>query len=72
MSMMYQPLLISSIIQQAAINFPQQKVFSRNFENGVVELSYHLIYERSQRLSNALMSLRFRISRAPSLLPRSW
>ncbi len=57
MSMMYQPLLISSIIQQASVNFPQQKVISRSFESGIVEHSYRDIDERCQRLANALQQL---------------
>lgn len=57
MSMMYEPLLISSIIRQAAINYPHQKVVSRCFEDGLVEHTYSDIYGRCQRLANALQNL---------------
>ncbi len=57
MGMMYEPLLISSIIRQAAANFPHQKVTSRCHENGIVEHTYADIHSRSRRLASALAAL---------------
>lgn len=55
--MMYEPLLISSIMRQAAINFPQRKVISRSFESGIVEHSYAEIHDRCKQLANGLLGL---------------
>ena len=57
MSMMYEPLLISSIIKQAAVNYPTQKVVSRCYGEGLVVHSYKEIYQRSAQLANALLTL---------------
>ncbi len=57
MGMMYEPLLISSIIGQAATNYPDQKVVSRSHEAGLVEHSYREIHARSRRLGRALLGL---------------
>ncbi len=57
MAMMYEPLLTTSIIRQAAINYPRQKVVSRCRETGIVEHSYSDIYTRCQRLAHVLTGL---------------
>lgn len=57
MSMMYEPLLISSIIRQAAINFPTRRVISRTYESGIVEHTYTEIHQRCQQLAGVLIEL---------------
>ena len=53
-TMMYQPLLISSIFSQSVINYPAAKVISRAIEGGLVEHRYDELYQRTVALARCL------------------
>ena len=55
--MMQQPLLISSIIQQAASLTPNVEIVSRRIEGDIHRYSYRDCYRRSAQLAHALHAL---------------
>ena len=57
MSMMYQPLLVSSIIEQAAVNYPDQRIVSRNHRDVITEISYQQLLQRCKQLANVLTEM---------------
>ena len=56
-NMMQQPLLISSIIQQAASLTPNVEIVSRRIEGDIHRYSYRDCYRRSAQLAHALHAL---------------
>ncbi len=56
-NMMQQPLLISSIIRQAAQLFPQTEIVSRRIEGDIHRYTFADCYRRTCRLAHALQAL---------------
>ena len=56
-NMMQQPLLISSIIRQAARLFPRAEIVSRRIEGDIHRYSFTDCYRRACRLAHALQTL---------------
>lgn len=56
-NMMQQPLLISSILSQAAQLFPQTQIVSRRVEGDIHRYTFADCYRRSCRLAHALIEL---------------
>lgn len=54
MSMMQQPLLISSLIEHAILSHPQAEIVSRQVEGGIFRYTYGQAAARSKQLANAL------------------
>jgi 3-(methylthio)propionyl---CoA ligase len=58
--MMYQPLLISSLLRHAERHHGEQQVVSRGLEGEVHRLTYREVAVRSRRMANALGALNVR------------
>ena len=56
-SMMQQPLLISSILEHAAHQYPDQQIVSRKVEGGIHRITYSALAERTAQLAHALRTL---------------
>ncbi len=54
MSMMQQPLLISSLIEHAILSHPQAEIVSRQVEGGIFRYTYGQAAARAKQLANAL------------------
>ena len=54
MSMMQQPLLISSFIEHAIVSHPQAEIVSRQVEGGIFRYTYGQAAVRAKQLANAL------------------
>lgn len=54
MSMMQQPLLISSLIEHAIVSHPQAEIVSRQVEGGIFRYTYGQAAVRAKQLANAL------------------
>ncbi|MDO8331702.1 MAG: long-chain-fatty-acid--CoA ligase [Fluviicoccus sp.] len=54
MSMMQQPLLISSLIEHAIVSHPDAEIVSRKVEGGIHRYTYGEAARRSKQLANAL------------------
>lgn len=54
MSMMQQPLLISSLIEHAIVSHPQAEIVSRQVEGGIFRYTYGQAAARAKQLANAL------------------
>jgi len=55
--MMDRPLLISQILEFAAVNFPDQEIVSRTTEGPMHRYTYPEMAARTRKLANALESL---------------
>jgi acyl-CoA synthetase (AMP-forming)/AMP-acid ligase II len=54
MSMMQQPLLISSFLEHAIVSHPQAEIVSRQVEGGIFRYTYGQAAARAKQLANAL------------------
>ena len=54
MSMMQQPLLISSLIEHAIVTHPNAEIVSRQVEGGIFRYTYGQAAARAKQLANAL------------------
>ena len=54
MSMMQQPLLISSLIEHAIVSHPHAEIVSRQVEGGIFRYTYGQAAARAKQLANAL------------------
>ena len=55
MSMMQQPLLISSLLEHAIVSHPQAEIVSRKVEGGIFSYTYADAAKRAKQLANALI-----------------
>ena len=51
------PLLVSSVIEHANANHPEQLIVSRSVEGPIVRETYADLYKRSKRVAKALTKL---------------
>ncbi len=54
MSMMQQPLLISSLLEHAIVSHPQAEIVSRKVEGGIFKYTYGQAAKRAKQVANAL------------------
>ena len=54
MSMMQQPLLISSLLEHAIVSHPNAQIVSRQVEGGIFKYTYGQAAKRAKQLANAL------------------
>ena len=54
MSMMQQPLLISSLLEHAIVSHPNAQIVSRQVEGGIFKYTYGEAAKRAKQLANAL------------------
>ena len=54
MSMMQQPLLISSLLEHAIVSHPQAQIVSRQVEGGIFKYTYGEAAKRAKQVANAL------------------
>lgn len=55
MSMMQQPLLISSLIEHAIVTHPHAEIVSRQVEGGIFRYTYGQAAARAKQVANALI-----------------
>ena len=55
MSMMQQPLLISSLLEHAIVSHPQAEIVSRKVEGGIFSYTYADAAKRAKQVANALI-----------------
>ncbi|MBK7301479.1 MAG: hypothetical protein IPI79_14885 [Moraxellaceae bacterium] len=53
MSMMQQPLLISSLLEHAIVSHPNAQIVSRQVEGGIFKYTYGEAAKRAKQLANA-------------------